>query len=338
MSAFLACDWGTTNLRAWVVGDDGRALSRREFAELGVSRLQPGEAAKRFVEQVRPAMQAENLPAILCGMAGSTLGWAVVPYEDAPVGLERLASRLTRVEAPGPAVRIVPGVKSEGVAGAPEVMRGEETQALGWVADDAARRRGRRVLCHPGTHAKWIILEDGEIRRFVTAMTGELYDVLRRHSVLKAESGPVDAAAFTLGLESAGEGDGLSTRLFTVRTRVVADGLDPRSAASYLSGLLIGSEVAVRAAAARPDRYGAGRAGGRPCALRPLRDGADAARATRSRATTEMKRRCRACRPCTASLRKEPAHDPRRRHGPDRRSWPSCAGSSPTRCWTTSRP
>jgi 2-dehydro-3-deoxygalactonokinase len=244
MSAFLACDWGTTNLRAWVVGDDGRALSRREFAELGVSRLQPGEAATRFVEQVRPAMQAENLPAILCGMAGSTLGWAVVPYEDAPVGLERLASRLTRVEAAGPAVRIVPGVKAQGVAGAPEVMRGEETQALGWVADDAARRRGRRVLCHPGTHAKWIIVEDGEIRRFVTAMTGELYDVLRRHSVLKAESGPVDAAAFTLGLESAGEGDGLSTRLFTVRTRVVADGLDPRSAASYLSGLLIGSEVA----------------------------------------------------------------------------------------------
>jgi 2-dehydro-3-deoxygalactonokinase len=244
MSAFLACDWGTTNLRAWVIGDDGRPLSRREFAELGVSRLQPGEAAKRFVDQVRPAMQAESLPAILCGMAGSTLGWAVVPYEDAPVGLERLASRLTRVEAPGPAVRIVPGVKSEGVAGAPEVMRGEETQALGWVADDPARRRGRRVLCHPGTHAKWIIVDDGEIRRFVTAMTGELYDVLRRHSVLKAESGPVDAAAFTLGLESAGEGDGLSTRLFTVRTRVVADGLDPRSAASYLSGLLIGSEVA----------------------------------------------------------------------------------------------
>jgi 2-dehydro-3-deoxygalactonokinase len=227
-----------------VVGDDGRALGRQEFAELGVSRLQPGEAARRFVEQVRPAMQAESLPAILCGMAGSTLGWAVVPYEDVPVGLEQLAGRLMRVEAPGPAVRIVPGVEAQGVAGAPEVMRGEETQAFGWMVQDAARARGRRVLCHPGTHAKWIVLEDGEIRRFVTAMTGELFDVLRRHSVLKAESGPIDAAAFALGLESAGEGGGLSTRLFTVRTRVVAGGLDPRSAGSYLSGLLIGSEVA----------------------------------------------------------------------------------------------
>lgn len=244
MSAFLACDWGTTNLRAWVVADDGRVLRRQEFAELGVSRLQPGEAAKRFVEQVRPAMQADDLPAILCGMAGSTLGWAVVPYEAAPTGLKQLAGRLMRVEAPGPAVRIVPGVKAEGVAGAPEVMRGEETQALGWLAEDPARARGRWIVCHPGTHAKWIILEDGEIRGFVTAMTGELYDVLRKHSVLKAERGPVDQTAFALGLESAGEGDGLATRLFTVRTRVVADGLDPRSAGSYLSGLLIGSEVA----------------------------------------------------------------------------------------------
>lgn len=244
MSAFLACDWGTTNLRAWVVADDGRVLRRQEFAELGVSRLQPGEAAKRFVEEVRPAMQADDLPAILCGMAGSTLGWAVVPYEDAPTGLQQLAGRLMRVEAPGPAVRIVPGVKAQGVAGAPEVMRGEETQALGWLAEDPGRARGRWIVCHPGTHAKWIILEDGEIRSFVTAMTGELYDVLRKHSVLKAERGPVDPAAFALGLESAGDGDGLTTRLFTVRTRVVADGLDPRSAGSYLSGLLIGSEVA----------------------------------------------------------------------------------------------
>jgi 2-dehydro-3-deoxygalactonokinase len=135
-------------------------------------------------------------------------------------------------------------VVGEGLAGAPEVMRGEETQALGWLAEDPARAKGRWIVCHPGTHAKWIVLEDGEIVRFVTAMTGELFDVLRRHSVLKAEAGPTDAAAFALGLESAGEGDGLSTRLFTVRTRVVADGLDPKASASYLSGLLIGSEVA----------------------------------------------------------------------------------------------
>jgi 2-dehydro-3-deoxygalactonokinase len=244
MSAFLACDWGTTNLRAWVVDDHGRPLREREFPDLGVSRLKPGEAAERFVREVRPALGADDLPAILCGMAGSTLGWAVVPYEPAPVGLDQLAARLMRVEAPGPVVRIVPGVVGEGVAGAPEVMRGEETQALGWLAEDEARANGRWLVCHPGTHAKWIILAGGRLERFVTAMTGELYDVLRKHSVLKAEAGPVDEAAFALGLESAGEGDALSTRLFTVRSRVTAGGLDPGAAGSYLSGVLIGSEVA----------------------------------------------------------------------------------------------
>jgi 2-dehydro-3-deoxygalactonokinase len=244
MSAFLACDWGTTNLRAWVIDDQGRALRQKEFAQLGVSRLQPGEAARRFIEEVRPAMQAEDLPALLCGMIGSTIGWAVATYAAAPIGLDDLTTKLLKVEAPGAGVWIVPGVQAQGVAGAPEVMRGEETQALGWLAGDPARAKGRHLVCHPGTHAKWIVLEEGRLVRFVTAMTGELFDVLRKHSVLKTEGGDTDPDAFALGLATAGDGDALSSRLFTARTRVVAGGLDPRSAGSYLSGLLIGSEVA----------------------------------------------------------------------------------------------
>lgn len=245
MSAFLACDWGTTNLRAWVVDDHGRPLREREFPDLGVSRLKPGEAAERFVREVRPALGADDLPAILCGMAGSTLGWAVVPYEPAPVGLDQLAARLMRVEAPGPVVRIVPGVVGEGVAGAPEVMRGEETQALGWLAGDPARRAGRRVLCLPGTHAKWVLAEDGRIIRFVTAMTGELFSVLTRHSVLRCEGGPIDSHAFAQGLAVAGDGSALAARLFTARARVVGGGdLRPQGVRSFLSGVLIGSDVA----------------------------------------------------------------------------------------------
>lgn len=244
MSAFIACDWGTTHLRAWVLDNAGQVLRSAAFADLGVSKLQPGEAARCFIDQVRPALDAVDLPAILCGMAGSTLGWTVVPYVPAPLSLSGLAAGLAQVEAPGAPVRIVPGVVAQGLAGAPEVMRGEETQAFGWMVQAPERTRGRRLLCHPGTHAKWIVIEDGRVSRFLTAMTGELYDVLSRHSVLKSPAGPFDPAAFALGLESSGEGDALSSRLFTARSRVVADGLEPASAASYLSGLLIGSEVA----------------------------------------------------------------------------------------------
>jgi 2-dehydro-3-deoxygalactonokinase len=243
MSTFLACDWGTTNMRAWILDGDGKVLGGRDFP-LGVSRLEPGEARRRFLEEVRPTLEAEGLPALLCGMIGSNLGWRAVPYCQAPVGLADLAAQLAELEAPGAPVRIVPGVQGPGLDDAPEVMRGEETQVLGWMALDPARAQGRHVVCHPGTHAKWVVLEDGRIARFLTAMTGELFDVLRKHSVLKGEAGAPDADAFALGLRSAGAGDALSTRLFSVRTRVVADGLAPASAASYLSGLLIGSETA----------------------------------------------------------------------------------------------
>jgi 2-dehydro-3-deoxygalactonokinase len=243
MGPFLACDWGTTNLRAWVVGEDGCVQAQRDFP-FGVSRLQPGEAALRFRHEVRRAMGAEQLPAMLCGMIGSTLGWVVVPYAETPIDLPGLGRRLYRVAESGPPVLIVPGVRGPGYTAAPEVMRGEETQVLGWLALDPARSQGVRVLCHPGTHAKWVIVENGRIVRFVTFMTGELFDVLRKHSVLRAEENPADEAAFAEGLEAAGEGDALSARLFTVRTRVVAGDRRPESSASYLSGLLIGSETA----------------------------------------------------------------------------------------------
>jgi 2-dehydro-3-deoxygalactonokinase len=238
--AFLACDWGTTNLRAWLMADDGRVLQSRDFP-LGVSTLSPGEAARRFREEVRPGLVAEGLPAVLCGMIGSTLGWAVAEYLPCPASLSDLQTTLLKVE---PDVAIVPGLRCEGLTGAPDVMRGEETQIFGWTRLAPERRRGRWAVCHPGTHAKWVLVEDGHIVRFVTAMTGELFAVLRKHSVLKSEAAPDDERAFDEGVAAAGDGGALASRLFSVRSRVVAGDARPESTPSYLSGLLIGAEVA----------------------------------------------------------------------------------------------
>jgi 2-dehydro-3-deoxygalactonokinase len=239
-AALLACDWGATNLRAWTLDASGAVVARQEFA-LGVSKLSPGEAERRFQAEVRPALSAEALPAILCGMVGSTLGWRAVAYADCPAGLSDLRAAMTDV-APG--VRIVPGLRCHGLAGAPDVMRGEETQILGWLAQHPERQRGRIVLCHPGTHAKWVLIEDGRIARFVTAMTGELFAVLSRHSVLKSDAPADDAAGFQAGLGAAGDGSALAARLFTARSRVVGANAPSDSTPSYLSGLLIGAEVA----------------------------------------------------------------------------------------------
>ena len=242
-AALLACDWGTTNLRAWTLDSEGRVLQSRDFA-LGVSRLKPGEAAQRFQDEVQPALDAYDLPAVLCGMVGSNLGWTTAPYLDCPVGLDDLARELVAAEAHAAWVRIVPGVRGEGLAGAGDVMRGEETQLFGWLALHPDRARGRHVVCHPGTHAKWMVVEEGRLARFATCMTGELYAVLSKHSVLRSEAAADDPGAFAEGLAAAGDGAALAARLFTARARVVGKGKPAAGTASYLSGLLIGAEAA----------------------------------------------------------------------------------------------
>jgi 2-dehydro-3-deoxygalactonokinase len=243
-AAFLALDWGTTNLRAWVVDDKGDVLRRHDFA-LGIGGLAPGEAEQRFHAEVRPAMAAETLPTMLCGMIGSNLGWCAVPYLDCPAAFDQLHDALVRVDTGGGApVWIVPGLRAERPDGGPDVMRGEETHLFGWAVEDPARLRGEHLICHPGTHAKWARMVDGRIDTFVTSMTGELFAVLRKHSNLRVADAEEDEAAFALGLEAAGDGSALASRLFTARSRVVGGDMPSRSAESYLSGLLIGAEAA----------------------------------------------------------------------------------------------
>lgn len=240
--ALLACDWGTTNLRAWVLDRAGKVLRSCEFP-FGVASLQPGQAADRFGD-VQDALDACELPAMLCGMVGSNIGWTTAPYVDCPVDLAQVAAGLTPVPGFGGQVRIAPGVRWKGFNGQGDVMRGEETQLFGWMAPEPARAVGRRLVCHPGTHTKWMALEDGRLTSFVTAMTGELFALLRGHGVLKSDALADDMEAFDEGVAAAGQGDALSARLFTARARVVGLGRPAAGAPSYLSGLLIGADVA----------------------------------------------------------------------------------------------
>ncbi len=242
--AVLLGDWGTTRLRTWVIGPDGDVRAFRRFA-LGVGGLGPGEAAERFEDEVRPAMDAQGMPALLSGMIGSNLGWVSAGYVECPARLGAIARSLTTA---APNVWIVPGLRCAGLAG-PDVMRGEETQLLGWLASDPARASGRRLVCHPGTHAKWVRVADGRVERFITAMTGELYALLNDHGTLRfgqraGDAIENDAEAFDQGLGAAGDGGALSARLFSLRGRLIAGELAPGNSAAYLSGLLIGAEIA----------------------------------------------------------------------------------------------
>jgi 2-dehydro-3-deoxygalactonokinase len=237
---FLAADWGTSNLRAWRLGPDGAVKAARRFP-WGVATLKPGEAAAKLRDEVRPALGAEDLPAVLCGMVGSAMGIAVAGYADCPAGGEELAGNLFKVAE---RTFIVPGLRCVRPDGYPDVIRGEETKVLGWLALDARRQAGEHVLCLPGTHGKWALVRDGRIAHFMTCMTGELFALLSERSVLKPGAPPSDPASFEEGLRFGAADGPLASRLFTVRARMVGQGLEGGKAASYLSGLLIGDEAA----------------------------------------------------------------------------------------------
>lgn len=243
-SDFLAADWGTSNLRAWRLGPGGEVKDVRRLP-WGVAQLKPGEAAAKLDGELRPALGAEGLPAILCGMIGSAMGIAEAPYADCPAGAPDIAARLLQT---GEKTFIVPGLRCLRPDGYPDVIRGEETKVLGWLRLDPARRAGDHVLCLPGTHAKWIRVKDGRIHDFMTCMSGELFALLGEHSVLKPGAPPSDPAAFQEGLHYGSASGPLASRLFTVRARMVGPDkgarLEGGKAASFLSGLLIGDETA----------------------------------------------------------------------------------------------
>src|SRR5690348_6575392 len=126
-SDFLAADWGTSNLRAWRLGADGSVRDVRRLP-WGVAHLRPGEAARKLNEELRPALGAERLPAILCGMVGSAMGIAEAPYADCPAGAGDVARKLLQVDE---RTFIVPGLRCQRPDGFPDVIRGEETKVLG---------------------------------------------------------------------------------------------------------------------------------------------------------------------------------------------------------------
>lgn len=226
----IAVDWGTTSFRAYRLDREGKILESRSSAK-GILSVAPGPA----VLESELKEWIDDGPIVMSGMVGSRQGWVEVPYVDCPAGFEEIARKLHRVEWNGRQAWIVPGLRSG--AAVPDVMRGEETQILGSGADG--------TICLPGTHSKWVEARNGRIERFSTHMTGEVYAVLKQHSILgrMMEEGAPDRDAFAEGVQRSGDAGGLLHHLFGVRTRGLMGELAPAASASYLSGLLIGHEL-----------------------------------------------------------------------------------------------
>lgn len=214
--SLIAIDWGTTNRRIYALSSDGAVIDTVRDGK-GVLTMGGGDYAAE-IEAVRAKFG--DRPVLIAGMAGSNRGWVEAPYCPCPAGAGELAAAIHWIE-PG-RTGIVPGVSV--LAGRhADVMRGEEVQLLGAVVAELAAPDA--LLCQPGTHCKWVAMDAGRVSDFVTAMTGELFALLRDHSILMGQlDGPVhDGPAFREGVADAGSGDFLS-RLFGIRAAAILGG------------------------------------------------------------------------------------------------------------------
>ena len=246
---FIAVDWGTTNRRAWRV-EAGSVAQEFEDAR-GVPSVDKAEFPAAVAE-IRARLG--DHPMLMAGMIGSNRGWIEAPYVPCPAGLDAVAGSLVWAESGRTA--IIPGLSS---ADPPDVMRGEEVQILGAV--DSGMIPADCLVCHPGTHNKWAMVEGGKLTRFRTVMTGELFSLLREHSILSdllKDEMAVDAA-FCDGVRRGLEGQVLTAELFSVRAGVLLGSRRREDATDYTSGLLIGADVGANLADGEGDIFVMGR-------------------------------------------------------------------------------
>jgi 2-dehydro-3-deoxygalactonokinase len=233
--ALLAVDWGTTNCRAYLVDGQGQVTARTSSGQ-GILSVPKGG-----FPDVLAAMRRElhtDAPVLIAGMAGSNRGWVEAPYVSAPATVSAVAA--AAISVPGVSrVMIAPGVRM-GPPHRADVMRGEETQIFGAGVDDG-------LLCLPGTHTKWARVAGGAVSSFSTTMAGEVFQLLRQHSILSGSLPPEppgvpETEGFLAGLAAAKQGRFLSSA-FGVRPMSLLDARGPLWCDAYLSGLVIGTDV-----------------------------------------------------------------------------------------------
>jgi 2-dehydro-3-deoxygalactonokinase len=251
-AGYVAVDWGTSSFRLWLVGREGGVLGERRSQEGMMAAGKIGFAT--VLQSHLDAVGAANdLPVIICGMAGARQGWVEAGYVDTPAQLAAILKHAVAVPELSRDVRILPGIAQRN-PDAPDVMRGEETQLLGALGMHAT---GEAIVCIPGTHSKWAVVKNGTVERFATFMTGELFSVVSRetilsHAVAGAEEAE-DIGAFKSAVVAAYEAPALAANLlFQVRSSQLLFGGSPSAARERISGTLIGLELAAGLAGERP--------------------------------------------------------------------------------------
>ncbi len=236
---FIALDWGTTSFRAYLATGKGEVVETIAGPEgiLSVADRDFEATLERLIGKWDVA-----LPVLAAGMITSRQGWIEVPYVPCPAGLDELAAALHHhTTAIGRRIAFSTGLSTRSFDGVPDVMRSEETQVLGNLEG------AQGFFVTPGTHSKWIAVENRRIEHFTTYTTGEVYAALKDHTILgrMMKEGPEDEVAFERGVHTAlSDPAGFLHRIFAVRSLALFGEMSTQSLASFLSGQVIGSEIA----------------------------------------------------------------------------------------------
>lgn len=239
--AWIAVDWGTTNLRVWLMS--GGQVVEAKSANTGMGSLKPNEFEPALLKLISGWLDVhsdEKMQIVACGMVGARLGWMEAPYAEVPCS--PVTGQFVQPQANDARLdmNILSGLCQ---MDPPDVMRGEETQIAGFISE---RQDTSGILCMPGTHSKWINLQEGIVNQFTTAMTGELYSMICEHSILKSltDKKSFDGDEFAKGVAKAVQApEMIFNSIFSLRARAVLHGSNQVETAAFLSGLLIGSEI-----------------------------------------------------------------------------------------------
>jgi 2-dehydro-3-deoxygalactonokinase len=242
---WVAVDWGTSNVRAWGIDAEGD-ISFATGSDKGMGRIGRADFPA-VLDELIGALVEGRTDVLICGMAGARQGWLEAPYLDTPANLNELSKGAVSPQGADRrfSPRILPGV-CQRQPGHEDVMRGEETQLLGLLR---LRPRFEGTAILPGTHSKWVEIRDGRIVRFSSAMTGELYEILSEHSVLRhsfvgEQVGPATEDGIADGMAAGIEHpELLSALLFRTRAAALLSDKGADWCSGYLSGLLVGAEI-----------------------------------------------------------------------------------------------
>ena len=240
--SWIGVDWGTSNLRVWIMSPEDQSLRLLE-SSTGMGTLEPGQFEPTLLALIEPFLADDHVMSVVCcGMVGARQGWSDAGYLTTPVNRQaRAHAHLVTTVDERIRVLILPGIQQLSPA---DVMRGEETQIAGLLLQSPSFSG---TVCLPGTHTKWVAVAEGTITGFQTCMSGELFGLLSKQSVLRhsMQDDQWSDIAFDQGVaEMLTHPESLTSRLFSLRADNLVNATPGAELRARLSGMLIGTELA----------------------------------------------------------------------------------------------